>query len=240
MYREGEPIYQQVAQIIRSNIESGKWPVHTKLPEEIVLSQQLGISRGTLRRALKDLIDQGVLTQIRGRGTFVVSNTLEQHLASKLISFAESMKQQGLRYKTVVLKQEIAAADMKVAAYLELEKNEQVSIIERVRLVQNNPVIYLRNIIPEKVCPGFAENDFENQDIFSLLERKYGQKIQWGRRYFKAVPAWGEVSQNLGLAPGTPVLYLEQIIYDAKSRPLECSSVWINSERFDIVSILER
>ena len=66
MYREGEPIYQQVAQIIRSNIESGKWPVHTKLPDEIVLSQQLGISRGTLRRALKDLIDQGVLTQIRG------------------------------------------------------------------------------------------------------------------------------------------------------------------------------
>lgn len=239
-YSSSQPIYKQIQALILEHIESGRWPVHTKLPDEVLFAQELGVSRGTLRRALEYLVSEGVLSQVRGKGTFVSSNTVEQPLASKLVSFAESMQQQSLSYKTVVLKKEKLHPDLKVAAYLELAPDEEVYLLERVRLVRNTPVIYLKNYLPARLCPDFLENDFVNDDLFTLLEKRYKQKIQWGRRYFKAVPALGEVAQNLGVLASAPVLHLEQIIYGPRQEPIECSALWINSDHFDIVSILQR
>ena len=130
--------------------------------------------------------------------------------------------------------------DIKIAAFLELEQKEMVCYVERVRLINNFPVIYLKNYIPYKYCEGLLDEDLENNTLFRLMEEKYQLKLEWGRRYFKAVPALGDVVQKLGVDIAAPVMYLEQIIYTTGSRPIECSSVWINSDKFDIVSVLRR
>lgn len=239
-YNNVDPMYKQVQAIILNNIETGIWPVHSKIPDEITLAEQLQVSRGTLRKALKEIIQQGLLRQIRGKGTFVVSNQIEHQFGSSLISFAESMKQQGLDYKTVVLKQDVIVPDLKISALLELTHGEKVNYIERVRLVDQVPVIYLKNYVPVKFCDGLIHENFETTPLFDYMESKYNLKINWGRRYFKAVPAFGDIVQNLGVSVAYPVMYLEQIVYSKDSHPLEYSNVWINSDRFDIVSMLHR
>ena len=240
MYNNIDPVYKQIEEIILKNIETGVWPVHSKIPDEIALAEEFQVSRGTLRMALKEARQQGLLTQIRGKGTFVVSQQIEHPIGSSLISFSESMKQQGLSFKTVVLKKEVIIPDLKISALLELAPGEAVNYIERVRLSDQVPVIYLKNYMPVKYFDGLIDEDLENIPLFDCMENKYNQKIQWGRRFFRAVPALGDIVQNLGVEVASPIMQLEQIIYDKHSTPLECSTVWINSDRFDIVSILQR
>lgn len=73
-------VYQQIVSWMREQIASGKWPEHTQLKSEIDMSAELGVSRGTLRKAISDLIDAGLLIRLHGKGTFVASQTLESTL----------------------------------------------------------------------------------------------------------------------------------------------------------------
>lgn len=240
MYNNIDPLYKQVQEILLKNIEIGIWPIHSKIPDEITLSEQLKISRSTLRKALKELIQQGLLKQIRGKGTFVVSDQVEHSIGSSLISISESLTKQGLSYKTIVLKKMVQVPNLKVAALLELDPGEKVTYLERVRLVDHKPVVYMKNYVPVKYCDKLIEEDLENIPLFECIESKYKHRIQWGRRYFKAVPALGDVVQNLGVETAKPIMFLEQIVYSKESSPLECSYVWINSDHFEVVSILQR
>lgn len=235
-----KPIYKQIEDLIEHNISTGKWPMHSKIKDEISLAKELGVSRGTLRKAIKSLIEKGLLTQIKSKGTFVVSNTIQQPLASRLISFSESMEERALLYKTVVLNKEIIKPDLKTAALLEISSDQKVTYIERVKIVDDLPIIYFRNYVPLSSCPDLIHEDLETYTIFSLLEDKFNKKIEWGRRYFKAVPALGEIAFHMSLSTGTPVIYLEQVVYSMENKPIEYSNVWINSDKFDIVSVLRR
>lgn len=239
-YVDNIPVYKQLEDLILRNIKTGVWPVHSKIKDEIALAVELQVSRGTLRKAIKKLVSDGVLSQIKGKGTFVVSAGLEQPLASRLISFSEAMEERSLSYKTIVLKKEIIIPDIKVSAFLDLPNTERVLAIERVRLVDNYPTIYLKNYVPVNRCPGLIDDDLEREKLFALIEKKYNHMIHWGRRYFKAVSAYSEVAFNLGLNPGAPVMFLEQVTYTKDNVPIEYSNVWINSEKFEIVSILPR
>ncbi len=239
-YSQTEPIYRQVESLMTENIAGGKWPLHSKLSDEITLAEELKVSRGTLRKAIKALISKGLLVQIRGKGTFVTSNFIDQPLASRLISFSESMQEQSLNYVTKVLRVEKIKPDLKVQAFLEIPGGEDVILIERVRLVGSYPIIYLKNYIPYGVCPQLLSEDFERQTLFDLLENKYHKKLSWGRRYFKAVSAIGDVAFHLGLNPGAPVMNLEQIAYTDQNKPVEYSNVWIESEKLSLSAILKR
>ncbi len=168
-YKDSIPVYKQVQEIIMHNIESGRWPLHGKLKDEILLSNEFGVSRGTLRRALKDLIDKSILTQIRGKGTFVTAGAIEQPLASRFISFSESLLLQNMSYKTIVIKKELATPDVKTHALLELSNGEKIVYIERVRTVDNIPVIFLKNHVPASMFGGLMEDDLESNTLFSLL-----------------------------------------------------------------------
>ena len=188
------PVFKQIEEIFAQNIQIGTWPIHSKVKDEITLAQEYGVSRGTLRKAIKNLVAKGVLTQIRGKGTFVVSSDIQQPLASRLISFAEALGEQSLSYKTVLIKKEVITPDLKVSSLLEIPREEKVIYIERVRFVDNRPVVYLKNFIQLSKCPDIMNDDLENNTLFSLIENKYKHTINWGRRYFKAVPALNEVA----------------------------------------------
>ena len=239
-YQQTRFIYEQVEELFIANIKNGTWPVHSKLKDEIKLSEELGISRGTLRKVIKSLIDKGLLTQLKGKGTFVTSSDMEQPLASRLISFSEALEQSGVQYRTVVLSKVVCKAGPKVAAFLGIEHSADIFMLERVRLVDNAPVIYLKNYVNFMDCPDITHSDFASETLFSLLENKYHHNIKWGRRVFKAVPALGDAAHNLGLDIGTPVMYLEQSTYTESNKPVEYSTVWINSEKFELVSTIRR
>ena len=124
------PIYVQIADWIRNKILNLEWEVNYQLPSEENLSKQFGISRGTLRRALSTLIEEGILTQIQGKGTFVSDKTVSYPFGQELISFAESMDRSGLEYKTNVIEM------------LQFEPNELLQ--KRFSIEENQRVLFFK------------------------------------------------------------------------------------------------
>lgn len=234
------PLHAQVSEQIRARIVSGEWPPHYRLRSEPELAADLSISRGTLRRALSTLIREGLLVQVRGRGTFVTSTAIEPSIAQKLSTLSEDFARHGVDVTTHVRTQEAMSAPAPVAALLDLRPGQSVLHLERLRSTPDGPVAWLVNYVRLDVAPGIERADLAGLSLFGLLENEYGLKIATGRRTFNATAAHGEIATALGVPDGFPLLYLEQITYLDDGRPIEYSDVWIHSDRMRVTSLLSR
>ncbi|XTZ17782.1 GntR family transcriptional regulator [Micromonospora echinospora] len=234
------PLHAQVSEQIRTRIVSGDWPPHYRLRSEPELAADLGISRGTLRRALATLIRDGLLVQVRGRGTFVTSTAIEPSIAQKLNTLSEDFARQGVSYTTEVLSQRVIAAPPPLATLLDLDPGQSVLHLERLRSTTTGPVAWLVNYVRTDLAPGLDRADLADRSLFGLLENDHGLKITTGRRTFSATAATGRVADALGVPEGFPLLYLEQITYLYDGRAIEYSDVWIHSERMRVTSLLSR
>lgn len=234
------PVYQQVERWIQEQIEQGRWPQHYKLANEIDLANDLGVSRGTIRRAIADLIKAGLLVRVHGRGTFVASKNLEQPLAERLVSFSEALIEQGIPFETQVLTQGLITPDEYVASLLSVPAGNRVFYLERVRYVRQTPMIYLRNYVVAQRCPGIEEIDFTKHRLFQVLEERYGLVLDWGRRTFEAQIADERIAALLHISQCAPIMKLEQIVYLDDGSPIEFSDVWLRGDRFNLTSTVKR
>ncbi|MEA4945469.1 MAG: GntR family transcriptional regulator [Propionicimonas sp.] len=234
------PIHQQVAGLIRGRIASGVWPVHYRLHPEPELATELGISRGTLRKAIAQLIREGRLRQVRGRGTFVTSTAFEPGIGARLSTLSEDLLAEGITLTSQVRAQQLIAAPASIAALLEIPAGELILRLERLRSSADGPVALLFNDVRRELCPGIEDVDFSHRRLFDYLETDCRLTISHGRRTFNAAAAPPLVAAALQVPPATPILYLEQITYLADRRPVEYSDVWIHPDRMRISALLPR
>lgn len=235
-----EPLYVQIKRWMEDEILSGRWPARYKLPAEDDLAQRLGVSRGTLRRAIQELTIAGLLTQIHGKGTFVASTILEQPLAQELIAFSEHLERRGIPYETKVIMQEIRTPSPRVAQLLQLPPTASIFELRRIRLVSDEPIAYMENRVPIHFVPGIASLDFSKERLFKVLEDNYDLKLDWGYRTFEAVPAPDHIATYLQIPAGSPLLYVEQVVYITNGLPIEQSDVWLRADRFRISAVVGR
>ncbi|MFV0253288.1 MAG: GntR family transcriptional regulator [Beutenbergiaceae bacterium] len=233
-------LHVQISDSIRSRITSGQWPAHYRLKSEPELAADLSVSRGTLRRALTTLIDEGLLRQIQGRGTFVTSHVIEPSIAQELTTISEDLASQGVNARTEVLSARIIPAPLPIMNLLDIAASPQVLQLRRLRSTDSGPVALFLNYVRVDLTPGIGDVDFTRQSLFSVLEQQFGLQIGSGRRTFAAQPAIGEIAQWLQLPEQAPVQYLEQITYLQDGRPLEYSDVWIDSNKMRVTSLLKR
>ncbi|WP_307784210.1 GntR family transcriptional regulator [Salinibacterium sp. SWN248] len=233
-------IHVQISEGIRARILSGEWPAHYRLKSEPELANDLGVSRGTLRRAITTLIEEGLLRQVRGRGTFVISTTIEPAIAQKLSTLSEDFAHQGIVATTKVLECSLETPPAPVAALLEVPQGGSVLKLVRLRSAERGPLVLLYNYVRTDLANGIELVDFEEKSLFGTLEGTYGLRIASARRTFSAQPAEGDVADHLNLEVGAPVQYLQQVTYLSDDRPVEYSDVWIHSGRLQMTSLLSR
>lgn len=233
-------LHVQVSDAIRSLIISGSYPPQHQLKTEPELALDLGVSRGTLRRALSTLIDEGLLTQVHGRGTFVTAPLLEPAVAQKLSTLSEDFASQGIMLDTRVVSSGLDAPPRHVSSMLRVPATEKVFRLERVRNAESAPIALLHNYVRTDLAPGIDRFDFSATTLFGALETQLGLAIGTSRRTFSAIAASSEIAEALAVDEGVPVLYLEQLTLDAGGSPLEYSDLWINSERLRVVTHLAR
>lgn len=233
-------IYQQVVEWILQQIQSGIWPEHFQLPSELDLAAQLGVSRGTVRKAVAELINRGLLVVIHGRGTFVSSRTLEQPLADRLIAFSEDLIDKGIPYSTTVIEQKLIVPDRTVTSLMLLEESEPVLHLKRVRTIHDTPIVVLDNYVSTRHCPGIEQTDFHTERLFQTLEERYGLELGWGWRTFQAKAAPASIASLLGDTQGDPVMYMEQLVYLRSGEPIEYSRIWLRGESFRLSAVVKR
>ncbi|EWT05728.1 GntR family transcriptional regulator [Intrasporangium chromatireducens Q5-1] len=233
-------LHSRISTWIRSQIASGAWPAHFRLKPEPELAAELGVSRGTLRRALSTLIEEGALVQIRGKGTFVTSTVVEPAIAQKLTSLAEDFASQGVALTTKVLRARVTVPPPAVTALLELPNRARIFELVRLRSTPDGPVALLANYVRTDLARGIEKVDFEAETLFGTLAGRYGLHITSGRRTFTATAADDVQARHLDVPAGSPLQYVEQVTYLAGGEPIEYSDVWIRSDRLRVTSMLSR
>lgn len=238
--RGPEPLHRQISELIREQIRAGAWPNHYKLRAEPDLALELGVSRGTLRRGLRTLIEEGLLTQVHGKGTFVAGAVMEQPIAQEMVSLAEALQAQRMSFTTRVLSCQPRVGPGRIAALLDVPADTALWRLQRVRDVERVPVIVLDNWVRVDRCPDLNKKDLVNRSLFAVLEHDYRLALGTGRRTFEAQAADARIAKALRISPGQPVLYLEQVTYSKDAGPVEYSDVWIRGDSLRLSSLLTR
>ena len=228
-----DPLHAQIAAQLRDLVTSRVWPPHHRVPPEVRLAEQLGVARGTLRKAVRQLVDEGLLVQVQGRGTFVTSRGLSGPVEHDLLSLADALTSSGIRADTQVLARASVPASAAQLEQLELAPGSQVRLtrLERLRTADGSPVGFFVNLVREDLCPDLDDSALVTRSLYELVERAVGRRVAQGRRTFAARAAGVDMAERLEVPVGEPLQWFEQVTYLDDGRAVELSEVWVRSDR---------
>lgn len=234
------PLYLQISNWIREKIYSNEWEIDTKIPTESELQKKLSVSRGTLKKGISLLIEEGLLVQIHGRGTFVASQSFSYPLGQGLISFAESLEQQNIQFTTQVIEKRIETATEAVRKLLLLPEKAKILYIRRVRFVDEEPIMIMENRINTEVCEGIQNIDFNEETLFSQIEKFSNRSIKYSESRYAARVLDENRAQLLNTHEEAPSLHLEQRVFLDGDIPVEWGNVWLKSNKYIVGTVLQR
>lgn len=215
--RSSTPLYHQLADQMVTAIREGVLPPGTRLDSEMSLAEELGLSRPTIRSAIQDLVDRGLVVRRRGAGTQVVHDQVEREL--ELTSLHDDLALAGKFPTTRVLFNAIQLAPMEQARPLGSDVPIKALRLERVRLVEGAPLAILRNWLPPEYIQPTSE-ELEEHGLYELL-RQAGHNPQIARQKISAAAATQAEAAILGVRRGAPLLTMNRVAYDAQGRILE-------------------
>lgn len=236
---KGVPLYVQIRESFRLRIQSGELEVGSQLPSEETLAKDYGVSRMTLRRAMNDLVEEGLIVRKHGEGTLVFSAKVTRDYAT-LTSFYEDAQSRGLKPSSRVVKKKIIKADSEIAKNLMINEGEPVFNIIRLRLVEDNMVMAVHDLyIPVSLCPWIEDTNLEQASLYDLYDR-HGLPIAWGSQIVEARSATEEQAKYLNIESDSPVLYSERVSYTSKNLPVERVVAVSPGDRFSIKLVMRR
>jgi GntR family transcriptional regulator len=211
------PMYYQVAQQLEQAIETGELAPGTRLDGELVLADQLGVSRPTLRRAIEYLVDRGYLVRRRAVGTQVVHPKVRRPV--ELTSLYDDLTASRKNPRTKVLSLEAVPASDRVAHALGLDDGVEVLALERLRYADGQPLAIMRNWFPK----GVVELDpgrLERAGLYQLM-RGAGITLHLASQTIGARGASAAEAKLLQARKGEPLLTMERITYNENGQPVE-------------------
>ncbi len=216
------PLYYQLFQILKTQIDSGSLKPGDTIPTENELMEQYGISRATVRQAILQLVNDGYLRREKSKGTFVTTPPSKFRFIEGLRGFSAEMKQHGIVYESRVIEKDVIAANEKVANRLAIPKGEDVFYMHRLRVVKNVPFLLDRHYVPYRLVPGIEAKLGDNISLYSILEREYKLSLHHGWREFEPVsPSSKKEIELLEIYPTTHLLYVESVVYDKNNVPVD-------------------
>lgn len=221
-----ETLYTQLADILRAKIYSKEWAPCTKIPSEHKLMEHFGVSRGTVRRALKALVDEGLLNQLRGSGTYVAEPGISHPAGVRPLSFADSLAAQGKNFVTAVIEKWTARASREVAIELGVAEDAPVMFMRRVRSVEGEPVMCQESWLNLEACPGLYDIDYTRESLFNAVQRCSGRRIKTSRMRYSARTAGSEYGSLLACGESAALLLLEQNISLEDGTIVEWTNTW--------------
>ena len=234
--RDPRPLPLQVYEDLRMRIGAGEFAAGGRLPPESMLANGYGVSRVTLREALRLLQRDGLLAPRQGRGHFVLRGGTIREPVTRLQSVTELLASLGYEVETEVLAlRRRAAAD--AAEKLGLARDAPVVELERVRRSGGEPLIYSIDILAAQLVDG-REAQLAGSLVALLADA--GVELSSSHAHIRAATLPRRVTRRIGVAPTTPWLLLEQVNFDAREQPVIFSFDYHRGDRFDFEVVRQR
>lgn len=214
-------LYMQIKELLTSRIGKGDWLPGAIIPSEMQLALELGVSQGTVRKAITELVERNVLTRKQGRGTFVSTHDHDR----ALFHFFHIADENGEKVlpESHILHCRRKNASRKEASRLGLADGTRVIVIERTRNLKETPVIIETVVVPAALFHELGKDkDHELPNtLYELYEKEYGITIHSANERLRAVPASAREATLLNIDPGTPLLEIERTALALDNTPVE-------------------
>ena len=225
------PRYYQLKEIIREMIEDEQLKPRDLIPTERELCEYHEISRMTARKAITELVHEGILFREQGKGTYVAQPKVKQSV-SELIGFTEEMKRKGLMVETKILNFTIKEPTKKIIKQLNLDFNDKVYEILRLRIVEGESYAIEKAWIPEKYTRDFKKEDLVGNSLYKVLQEKYDIQLSHGKQYLEPIILTAYESNLLGVREAMLGLLFERRTFTKDNIPIEFTKSIYRSDRY--------
>lgn len=239
--RADVPIFKQIAGQLREQIENGDLHLGDVIPGERELADSLDVSRMTLRAAIDELVNEGLLVRQRGRGTVVSQVRInKQAQVVGFMSFSEEMRARGLEPSSRILAFKSEIADAAVAAQLDLPLGAQVILLKRVRLANLEPMALERCYVPYERFSRLLKFDLAVRSLYDILEQEFDTRPTMCQETVEAIALDAPEARALNVKRGTPALLVTRVTRDARGLLIEAEQTLYRADRYRMVFLRQR
>ena len=228
----------QVAGQLRRRIECGELTADSALPPERELAEALGVSRMTLRGAIEQLANEGLLVRQPNRRTRVAGDKISR--SATFMSFSEEMQTRGWRPHSQIRQMTAAVADVSVAAQLAMEVGAKVFYLERLRFADDEPLALERLYLPYARFALLLALDLASQSLYSIIEQELGVRPVLAEESVEAVLFSAEEAGIFSLSVGSPALLTRRVTYDDQGQVIEAATSLYRGDRYRMTLVRRR
>ena len=225
-----KPLYVQLEQILRTAIRNKEWEVNHAIPSEIELSKMYSVSRMTARAVITQLVNEGLLYRVQGKGTFVAEPKIPARSLAYMGVRAQ-LERMGYQTSTRLTHFEIIKANLYLADTLKRTPEEDIIFIERVRSVKDSPISIHRSYLPKALCPTLNEEYLESEQLCVIIEAQFGLKATLVTESLESVLATEEEAALLEIDRRFPLLMLEDLNKTEAGEIFEYSKVLFRGDK---------
>lgn len=215
------PLWAQVKASLTALILEDGLQEHARLPSEAELCARFGVSRTVVREAMSQMVNEGLIYRLQGKGAFVAGRRDEQDFVGTTVGFSGELADKRKQVTRRILRQETGLPPPRIRKLLRIEETTRLVFVDRAMAVEGSPRMIVRWAMLESVVPGLDAMPLENRSLYDTIGRQYGVRLARAERWIEAVPALGEDAALLGVAEGTPVLGIESVAFNPAAQAIE-------------------
>lgn len=228
-----KPLYVQLEEILRLSIASGEWEPNQLIPSENELSKQYGLSRMTVRSVINNLVNEGLLFRVQGKGTFVSAPKISTK-SPAYQGVREQLEMQGYKIETQIIENTFIKPDDRVREILEIPEDEEVKFIKRVRIADGIPVSIHSSYLPTSLCPEIPTDELATEQLCTIIEKRYGLRAASVSETLESVLATEEEAKLLKIEKRHPLLLLEDINRTWEGRVFEYTKIAYRGDKIKL------
>lgn len=230
-------LHEVIREDILEKILNKTYKLGEKIPNEIDIASDYGVSRPTVRQAIQSLVNEGYLERIKRRGTFIRERKINQEFTHQIRSYADEIQRKGLLPATKIISFTVEQANAEVATQLELSENDKVYKLTRLRFAGKQPVVLVSTYLPFDLLDTLIDVDFTTISLYSKLT-ELGFPVVSIHRKLEVIKSDELSSSLLNISSNEPLFYFHSTGYSNNSKPVEYSISWyrgdLNSFEFKI------